>query len=265
MASDTPTRILFRTWSSESAGVNSRQGCLSGDQNRRNFSVNEMTETFNNHRNLDNRNPTFFISTTDDPIRALSIAVNKSFDGEEDVQIAIIRSDTYISCKELASALGLKSYLYKTEFLFLWEIEANAIIHVVCLDTLIDRGLFKKCRVLDPNCWPDVQEALPPLPDLRLQMRENNEKAYKPIPTWPERSGRYVLAIAKCFGNNVPLRAIASLIWDRGTHFEPNNYWEDELHMRVRDAIEQILEKNPRQCPYDGWCDELADAEEEEE
>jgi hypothetical protein len=67
------------------------------------------------------------------------------------------------------------------------------------------------------------------------------------------------------FGDNVPLRAIASLIWDRGTHFEPDNYLEDKLHLRVRDAIEQVFGKNSRQCRYDEWCGELADDENEED
>ena len=83
--------------------------------------------------------------------------------------------------------------------------------------------------------------------------------------TWTERSGRYVLAIAKLFGDNIPLRAIASLIWERGTHFEPKNYREDELRLRIRDAIEHILEKNPHQCEYDRWYGELADEEDEED
>jgi hypothetical protein len=265
MVSDTPTRVLFRTWSSKSAGVNSRQGCLSGNQNQRNFTIDEMIQTFNNHRNLDNRNPTFFISTTDDPIRALSIAIKKDFCGEEDVQVAIIRSDAYILGEELASAFGLNSCLFQTEFLFLWEIKASEIMHVVPLKTLISRGLYKRCPVLDPSLWVDVEQGLPSLPELRRQICENNEDAYEPIRTWPERSGRYVLAIAKCFGDDVPLRAIASLIWGRGTHFEPDNYWDDELHLRVRDAIEQSLRKNRHHCAYDEWFDELADDEDEED
>lgn len=198
MVSDTPTRILFRTWSSGSAGVNSRQGCLSGDQNQRNISAGEMIKTFNNHINLDNRNPTFFISTTDDPIRALSIAIKKSFCGEEDVQIAIIRSLKYVSGKAVAKkCFGLKACLFKTEFLFLWEIAASETMHVVSLHTLTRRGLYNRCPVLDPDCWPDVERALPSLDELRQQIQENNAKAYNPIRTWPERSGRYVLAIAK--------------------------------------------------------------------
>jgi len=265
MASDTPARILFRTWSSESAGVNSRQGCLSGDQDRRDVGVDEMISTFNNHRNLDNRSPTFFISTTDDPIRALSIAVTKGFHGEENVQIAIIRSDNYMLGEEFGLAFGFKSCLFKTEFLFLWEIKATEIMHVVSLNALISRGLFKIFPVLDPECWPDVEQALPSLEGLRQQIHENNENAYKPIHSWPERSGRYVLAIAKLFGDNVPLCAIASLIWDRGTHFEPDNYWEDGLQWRVRGAIERILEMDRRKRTYDEWCGELANDEDEED
>jgi hypothetical protein len=135
----------------------------------------------------------------------------------------------------------------------------------VSLDTLIRRGLFKRCPVLDPERWPNVEQALPSLEELRQQIHENNGNAYKPIHSWPERSGRYVLTIAKLFGDNVPLRAIASLIWDRGTHFEPDNYWEDGLQWRVRGAIEQIPEKNRRECAYDEWCGELADNEDEED
>lgn len=46
-------------------------------------------------------------------------------------------------------------------------------------------------------------------------------------------------------------RAIASLIWYWGTHFMPKNYWKHGMNWRVRDAIEQIVERNPRQCAYD--------------
>jgi hypothetical protein len=76
-----------------------------------------MIKTFNNHINLDNRNPTCFISTTGDPIRALSIAIKKSFCGEDDVHIAIIRSDKYLSGEAVAKkCFGLKPCLFKTEF-----------------------------------------------------------------------------------------------------------------------------------------------------
>jgi hypothetical protein len=44
-----------------------------------------------------------------------------------------------------------------------------------------------------------------------------------------------------------------------------SNYFEDKLHLRVRDAIEQVFEKNSRQCRYDEWCGELADDENEED
>lgn len=114
-----------------------------------------MIKTFNNHMNLDNRNPTCFISTTGDPIRALSIAIKKSFCGEDDVQIAIIRSDKYLS------GFGLKPCLFKTEFLFLWEFPAPEIMHVVSLHTLTRRGLYNRCPDLDPDCWVDVEQALP--------------------------------------------------------------------------------------------------------
>jgi hypothetical protein len=92
-------------------------------------------------------------------------------------------------------------------------------------------------------------------------MCENNEKAWRPHKTrhtWPERSGRFVANIAKCFGDDAPLRAIASLIWDRGTHLEPYNYTISGLHLRVKSAIQQSIEKNACLCVYDEWAGELA-------
>jgi hypothetical protein len=76
-------------------------------------------------------------------------------------------------------------------------------------------------------------------------------------------SGRYVAAIAKCFGDQAPLRAIASLIWERGTHFEPDNYFDDGLDVRVRNAIQKSLEDGPGYCAYDEWCGELGEDQNE--
>jgi hypothetical protein len=195
----------------------------------------------------------------------LSIAINKMHRGEKNVQIAIIRTANYLPGEELAGAARLNPCLYKTEFLFLWEIKTAEIMTVVSLATLIRRGLYQRCRTLNPDTWigGNEENALPPLPDLRSNIFESNEKAWKGGETWPERSGRYVLAIVECFGDNVPLRALASLLWEHRTHFEPENYWTHRLNWRVRDAIERGVEDHGTQCAHDAWCGDLADDEDE--
>lgn len=259
MASEQPPHILFRVWSSDSAGTNSAQGCRSGDQNRRPVNLYEKAQNFENHRKMDNLIPTCFISTTDDPIRALRYAIDLDFKGKSSVQIGVIRSNRYTPAEDFAALIGQRSSLFNTEFLFEWEIKRTEILHVVPLETLVRNGLYKKCRVLDPDTWPDVDAALPPLRELRLQMYNNNEQAWRGGNTWPERSGNYVAAIAICFGCDAPLHAITSLIWERGTHFVPENYWDDELKLRIRDAIQARLAGVARYCPGDEWCGELAE------
>jgi hypothetical protein len=260
MAPESPFRILFRTWSSSSAGRNSRRGFRSGYKNRRNIGLLEMAEHFENHSNLDNRVPTCFISTTDDPVRALKYAIDLQGRDDDNIHISIIRSNNYLYGEELATLSGCGNEpLFKTEFLFLWEIEATEILHVVSLETLERSNLLIKFKVLDPVCWEEG--TLPPLWRIREEIYNNNEKAWDGnSKTWPERSGRYVAAIAKCFGNGAPRRAIASLIWDRGTHFRPYDYEVGGLDLRVRDAIRRVLDKEGYSCWHDEWCGELASA-----
>jgi len=268
MEPESPIRLLFRTWSSSSAGANSRRGFLSGDQNRREIGLFEIAKIFENHSNLQNRIPTCFISTTEDPIRALKYAIDLAVQGASGIHIAIIRSNEYRCGKEVAAEVsrvlfGINESLYKTEFLFLFEIAPADIIHVVSLDTLVGNGLLNKFKVLDPTTWVDEDEdntphQLPQLSEIRRQIHENNENAWRNAneKTWPERSGRYVADIAKCFGASH--RAIASLIWEHGTHFTPANYEYDELDLRVRHAIQKSLDKNARSCWCDEWCGKLA-------
>jgi len=266
MEPESPFRLLFRTWSSSSAGANSRRGFLSGDQNRREIGLFEKAKIFDNHSDLHNRIPTCFISTTEDPIRALKYAIDLAVQGLSGIHIAIIRSNEYRCGKEVAAEVSsvlfdINESLYKTEFLFLFEIAPADIIHVVSLETLEGNGLLNKLKVLDPTTW--VDEELPRISTIRRQIHENNEGAWRNAneKTWQERSGRYVAAIAKCFGAGAPHRAIASLIWEHGTHFTPANYEYDGLDLRVRNAIQKSLDKNARSCWCDEWCGELANME----
>jgi len=181
--------------------------------------------------------------------------------GERNIHISIIRSDHYLHAKRIAGAFSFNDALFKTEFLFLFEITAADILHTVSLDTMVGSGLLRRFRVLDPDHWDDEAGAgLPPLSKLRKRIYENNEDAWLQGDenTWPERSGRYVAAIAKCFGNGAPQRAIASLIWEHGTHFEPVEYEYEGFDLRVRAEIQRSLGGNSRSCWYDEWCGELA-------
>ncbi|CZR66439.1 uncharacterized protein PAC_16340 [Phialocephala subalpina] len=261
MAPDSPSRILFRTWSYSSAGTNSRRGFRSGDRNCRVIDDFELAEHFENHSNLNNRTPTCLISTTDDPVRALRYAINLQAQGEDDndVHISIIRSNRYVRGENFATLFDPENErLFKTEFLFFWEIKPTEILHVVSLDTLVGNGLLNRFKVLDPEYW--VGGTLPLLWTVRNEICRNNEEAWSrgDRSTWPERSGRYVAAIAKCFGNGAPHRAIASLTWHHGTHFKPNNYENWGLDLRVRDAIQEVLDRNGNSRWYDQWCGELA-------
>src|SRR5690242_12113165 len=103
MAPKSPFRMLFRTWSSSSAGTNSRLGFKSGGQYQRDIDLLAFAENFENHIDLNNRDPTFFISTTDDPIRALKYAIDLFIRCKEDIHISIIRSNGYLYAEELAT------------------------------------------------------------------------------------------------------------------------------------------------------------------
>lgn len=266
MEQDHPVKFLFRTWSRSSAGVNTPRGFRSADQNRRYLTLAEASENFHKHSQQNSRVPTCFISTTDDPVRALKLAIEKAVNGEDEIHISIIRSRDYHYPAELANECGLRTCLYKTEFLFLWEIEDADIVHVVSLASLVDNRLLDIFKVLDPDYWDDEgEDPLPPQREIREQIKENNKEAWTSgkKDTWPERSGRFVASIAKCFEDGAPHRAIASLIWQHGTHFEPPNYKRDWLDVRVRDAIEKALSRNVRSAWCDEFCGELAGVDEE--
>jgi hypothetical protein len=190
----------------------------------------------------------------------LKIAIDLQGQGDVNIHISIIRSNNYLSGEALASLFRHgNEALFRTEFLFLWEIRATEILHVVSLRALERSNLLSKFKVLDPQYWG--RDTLPSLWEIRQEIRDNNEQAWDANRrTWPERSGRYVAAIAKCFGNGAPQRAIASLIWHCGTHFKPGDYELGGLDLRVRDAIRRVLDHEGHSCRHDQWCGELASA-----
>lgn len=135
-------------------------------------------------------------------MRALKYAIDLHCMDENDIHISIIRSNKYHWGEDLAAAFeyGNESLL-KTEFLFLWEIEATEILYVVSLETLERNNLPIKFEVLDPEYWEE--DTLPPLWRMGEEIRDRNEKACEGnSKTWPKRSGRYVAAIAKSSGNS---------------------------------------------------------------
>ena len=205
--------LLIRTWSTVSGGrLNSETGFLSG----RDKEVRDQFEPdqFRLHKELGNRIPTIFVSTTDYLLWALKTGVNRWLDKEQGVQLSFIfLPQTHLhlvkNAEDLAATSGLKEpHKYCREYVFKMEIERRLVIFSIPMDQLINENrLFTRIPSLNPDTWPNVQAAFSPnsvrkLPSTR-EIREefiSNLKAAYLSQNRDSECGKYMFDLTSLFG-----------------------------------------------------------------
>lgn len=142
-----PPKFLYRVFHDvHSAGINSRDGFRSGLQEFENSRSDKIT--LGHHSNHLNRNPTPWISTTDEILRAIQRAiVLAGANGIAGVHIAVIavaicESNPPRKASKLRfdNGLGYDDPWHKREFLIQWEIPRSAIVSSLSFQILRDRG-----------------------------------------------------------------------------------------------------------------------------
>lgn len=152
---DGPPQFLFRAFHSESGGQeNSRNGFRAG--RTRGLNRGNYAAALHSHFDLSNREPTYWVSTTSDLLRAINIACNWQKQSKTGVSIAVIDVNRCEkkpkSGKELTSNNGLgkrMAVLRRTEWLFQYEILRNEIVACLSLQTLVSRQLYNLVPELD--------------------------------------------------------------------------------------------------------------------
>jgi hypothetical protein len=144
--------------------------------------VHDQAEAhFLKHFDIDNREPTMFLSTTEDLLRALNIACHLHCQACEDIVVTIIdleaadldaRRGTFDAhhlthAEAMATKLGWEdAKIYHTEWLFLGRIKQSAVVKHIHYQHLVDHGLY--------NVFPSL--ALPhKLRTLRQQIIQDFE------------------------------------------------------------------------------------------
>jgi len=144
---------FYRSFSDSNAG-----GLVSGKgKGGRQLSIHELLSEFKNHktrpRNLHEeiypKRLTALVSVTVSFIDVLRRAFNKLYKGEEPDQIWIVfisvpykDKSTYYHLEHLAREIGQdKPSMFKDEYIFVWEIPEEYIVHKVSVQTLLERGL----------------------------------------------------------------------------------------------------------------------------
>lgn len=140
-------KSFSRFWSRYSAGG---LVCGKGLGQRKELSFGERKQEFNErhkHRFQDEPEPTTLVSVSDKLSRTLSGALHEHNEGEraEDIWIALIYVPSAEGPAIYHSAMDLVSpqekSMFKSEYVFDWEISDEYINHVVSLRTLLDRGI----------------------------------------------------------------------------------------------------------------------------
>jgi hypothetical protein len=158
--------VLFRSWFPDSAG-GLESGKLHHGVRRDNFTAAGLLEEFQEHRNLYNRTPTAFVSTTSNFLRALHIAIQRVYDGEDTRQIKIefltSRTDAQTKiypARDFAIKSGSseeEAENFVNEYLFLWNVPNDNVIHVVSMDLVIRRG-FALPRIHTGHSFPSLSD-----------------------------------------------------------------------------------------------------------
>ncbi len=193
-------KSFSRFWSRCSAG-----GLVCGKVlgQRKELSFGERKQEFNErhkHRFQDEPEPTTLVSVSDKLSRTLSGALHEhNVEGEraEDIWIALIYVPSAEGPALYHSAVDLVSpqekSIFKSEYVFDWEISNEYIDHVVSLRTLLDRGIGQYINLEIANTFALQQDM-----KRRTKLLEEFE------------IGLYFAAIARCFGARAPIQEIAS-------------------------------------------------------
>lgn len=233
--------ILFRCWSSESAG-----GLESGKSHtgvrQHNFAAAELLQEFQEHRNLYNPTPTAFVSTTANFLRALRIAYQKIHNGEDarKIKIAFLTSRTDAQTRIYhARDFAIESESseeeadnFVNEYLFLWDVPDDNVIHIVSMDLVIRRG-FALPRIHTGHPFPSLS-------DLRRAFVDRRDHLA------PFERGYSCASDACMFGLRAPVHEIASQMsrWVRGRAYSPKSWRivDQAIEEAIQDRMTTVAE-----------------------
>ncbi|KAH0360785.1 hypothetical protein KCU65_g9176, partial [Aureobasidium melanogenum] len=232
--------VLYRCWSTKSAS-DSRSGKVRRGVRPHDFTQAELLQEFQQHRNLYSRTPTAFVSTTSNFLRALHIAYKKMWLGEDkqDIMIAFFTNKTdaqtrIYPAKDFAIESGSseeEANQFKNEYIFLWEVPDDNVIHVVSLDLVIARGFAL------PGLH--VGRPLPSSSDLRRAIVDHGNQL-----SLFERG--YLCGTAACmFGVRAPVYNIALDVscWGRGRPYIVDQAIEEAIQDRKITVAEDLGEQ----------------------
>ncbi|KAK0110991.1 hypothetical protein ONS95_001372 [Cadophora gregata] len=190
-------KFFSRFWSHSSAGG---LVCGKGLAHRRELSFKERYQEFNDHhKHKDEPEPTALVSVSDKLSRTISGALRRCKHREEraeDVWIALI----YVPHSEVPapyhSAADLvwpeDKDLFRSEYLFDWEINEEYVAHVVSLRVLLDRGIER---------YIDLEA------DDTSSLEQGMWDGTKNLGNFDR--GLYFAAIGRCFGARAPVQYFA--------------------------------------------------------
>lgn len=201
--------IYTRVYSSRNAGQLSSGKGSEGPP----LSTTQLHEEFRKHANLYNNEPTALVSVSNRIIDTLRRALVKYFrDGESptDIWIAFInvpatRSQTpprTHAAEQLAEYCGLtgtNSGSFRYETVFEWTVPEDCVLHEICLQTLMDRGLLQDSYIEGFS----VDHRLPSTSALKSAIGEQFENSF------PWEVGMSLGYFAQRFGARAPVRWIA--------------------------------------------------------
>lgn len=238
--------ILFRCWSPKSAG-GLRSGKSHTGVRQHNFTAAELLQESQKHSNLHSNIPTAFVSTTSNFLRALHIAYHKIHDGEDaqQIKIAFLTSRTDAQTKVYpARDLAIKSGSseeeadnFVNEYLFLWDVPDDNVIHVVSMDLVIRRG-FALPRIHTGHPFPSLS-------DLRRAFVDRRDHLA------PFERGYSCASDACMFGLRAPFHEIASQMsrWVRGRAYSAKGWRivdqaiEEAIQDRMTTAAEDLRDQ----------------------
>ncbi|KAG9645271.1 hypothetical protein KCV04_g3866, partial [Aureobasidium melanogenum] len=233
--------VLYRCWSVESAG-DLKSGKVHNGVRPHHFTRAGLLQEFQQHRNLYNPTPTAFVSTTSNFLRALHIAYKKMWLGEDeqDIMIAFFttRADARTKiypAQDFAIESGSSEeevQYFEHEYIFLWEVPNDHVIHIVSMDLVIRRGF----------ALPGTRtgQLFPSLSELRSAMKDYGDQLS------PFERG-YLCGTAACmFGNRAPIYDIAYDMsrWARAGAYNAKG-WKVADKMReeaIQDRIVTVAE-----------------------
>lgn len=161
-------RFVYRAFHKDSAGINSGDGFRSLLQGGWAMEDEDPSNIYISIQQHFDRvlNPSPWISTTNDLLRAIKIAADWLNDGKDDITIAVIDVEACENCEFYSGDYLALSYtnensaVHKTEFLFRWEIPGQAIVACVPLLTLVGRGLWVLVPEVNRGKYWDKWETL---------------------------------------------------------------------------------------------------------